>query len=218
MDLAGFGDLLRGALKDLEGGAGEIVKPIEKAGQDISGAFSGIARDIEGGAGEVAKPVENAVSDVSGALSGLKEDIGNVGRTVRKDFSSFGDFLRRNKLAIGIGAGVGLAGGLGAYEYLKSRNQPSGYNSQLSGGYNGQLGGGYNTESGAGGYSGTAGETGLESGTGYTEAGGYPGTAGTAGLPGGQGSGIFGSPLIWIIIAVLIIMIIIVVVMYKKKG
>jgi len=210
VDLAGFGDFLRGALKDLEGGATDIIKPLEKAGEDVAGAFSGIARDIEGGAGEIVKPVERVGEDLSGALSSVREDLGDVGSGIKRDFSSFGDFLRRNKLGLAIGAGVGLAGGLGAYEYLKSRGNyndelAGGYNSQASG-YNSQLGGAYGDAGGysaLGGYSGAVGETGL--GTGLQE----------GSLPN---SGIFSNPLVWIIIAVVIIMIIIVIVMYRKKG
>ena len=211
VDLAGFGDFLRGALKDLEGGVTDIIKPVEKAGEDITSALSGVARDIEGGAGEIAKPVENAVSDLSGALSSVREDLGDVGSGIKRDFSSFGDFLRRNKLGLAIGAGVGLAGGLGAYEYLKSRGN---YNDELAGGYNSQASG-YNSQLG-GAYGGGAG--------GYSALGGYSGAVGETGLGTGlqegslPNSGIFSNPLVWIIIAVVIIMIIIVIVMYRKKG
>jgi len=198
VDLAGFGDLLRNLLKDVEGGAGEVIRPIERVGQDVTNIGSGIREDIG---------------------SAFRKDIGDIGSTIRRDFSSFGDFLRSHKLGLGLLGAGGLAG-LGAYEYLKSRNQSSGgYNSQVSGGAGA---GGYSTAGGGAGAGGgqcdpTCGQIPdlppcpqcLASGLGYS------GTAGGAGL-GGAGS-IFSDPLIWIIIAILIIIIVGIIMYYHKK-
>jgi len=187
VDLAGFGDLLRNILKDVEGGA-------KRVGETVG-------------------------EHVSGVGQALRKDVGDIGSTIQRDFSSLGDSLRNHKLAIGLGAGAGLAG-LGAYEYLKSQ-VGNNYNSQLgAGGYSGL------------GYSGTGGG-GQGSGGGQCDptCGGNPelppcqqcgvGYSGTAGGAGQGGGSIFSDPLIWIIIAV-VLMIIIAIIMYyhkkKKKG
>jgi len=188
--LAGFGDLLRNLLKDVEGGA-------KRVGETVG-------------------------EHVSGVGQALRKDVGDIGSTIQRDFSSLGDSLRSHKLAIGLGAGAGLAG-LGAYEYLKSQ-VGNNYNSQLgAGGYSGL------------GYSGTGGG-GQGPGGGQCDptcgqipelppcpqcgAGQGPGTAGGAGLGGAVS--IFSDPLVWLIIAVVLIIIIVGIIMYyhkkKKKG
>ena len=197
VDFAGFGDFLRNVIKDIEGGAGEIVRPVQKVGQDLSGA-----------------------------LSGLRENVGDIGSTVRKDFGSLGDFLRSHRLGLAIGAGVGLGAGLGAYELLKSRNQASGgYNSQLSGAYNSQVSG--TGAGGAGAYSTAGAECDTTCGQipelppcPQCSASGLVG--GQISGQGGGGGSIFSDPLVWLIIAVVLMIIIVGIIMYyhkkKKKG
>ena len=196
VDLEGFGDFLRNAIRDIEGGAGEIVRPVEKGG------------------------------DISGAFSGLREDIGDIGSTIRRDFGSFGDFLRRHKLGLAIGAGLGLGGLGAYELLRRSPQGANSYNSQLgAGGYSG-LGysgtaGGAGLGPGGGQCDPTCGGNPdlppcPQCGAGL----GYSGTAGGAGQGGGGGS-IFSDPLIWLIIAVVLIIIIAIIIYYhekKKKG
>jgi len=200
VDLEGFGEFLRNVVKDIEGGAGEIVRPVQKVGQDI--ANSGIREDIG---------------------SAFRKDITDIGSTIRRDFGSFGDFLRSHKLGLGLLGAGGLAG-LGAYEFLRSQGGNS-YNSQLGGG----AGLGYSTGGGGTGLGSGGGQCDPTCGQ-IPELPPCPqcGTSGLGGGQisgqggGGGGGSIFSDPLVWLIIAVVLIIIIVAIIIYyhkkKKKG
>jgi len=200
VDLEGFAEFVRSAIRDLEGGARDIIRPVEE---------NVIGSRIKGGVGDIFR------RDIGETGQAIRRDVGELGSGIKRDFNAFGDFLRRHKLGLGI-IGAGITG-VGAYEYLKS--QGNNYNSQL-----GAAGLGYS--SGPGYSQGPA----QGAGTCDSTCGGNPdlppcpgcGSApGTAGFAGPQGSGsIFSDPLIWLIVAV--VLIIIMVIMYyhknKKKG
>ena len=201
VDFQAFGDFLRNAIRDLSGGARDIIRPVERVGEDIGGAFGGLSRDIRGGgARDIFSGLRRDIGDIG---SRIREDVSGGLSGLRRDLSGFADFLRRHKLAIGLGAGLGLAG-LGAYEFLRSQGGNN-YNSQLGGsGLGGGLGGG----SGAGQCDPTCGQ--------IPSLPPCPQCSGGGGGLGGGGS-IFSDPLFWIIIAVVVVIIIAIIIYYSKK-
>ena len=223
VDFEAFGDFLRNAIRDIRGGgARDIIRPVERVGEDIGGAFGDLSRDIRGGgARDIFSGLRRNIGDIG---SRIREDVSGGLSGLRRDLSGFADFLRRHKLAIGLGAGLGLAG-LGAYEFLRSQGGNN-YNTQLGGA--GLLGG-------AGQCDPTCGQipelppcpqcSQGGAGTGQCDptCGQIPELppcpqCGGSGLGGGLGGGsIFSDPLVWIIIAVVVIIIIVIIIYYSKK-
>jgi len=204
VDLEGFAEFVRSAIRDLEGGARDVIRPAEENVIDIGSR-------IKGGVGDIFR------RDIGETGQAIRRDVGELGSGIKRDFNAFGDFLRRHKLGLGLLGGAGITG-LGAYELLRSQ----GGNNYSQLGAAGALG--YLPGPGLGYSQGPAQGAG---GTCDSTCGGNPelppcpgcgSVLGTAGFAGPQGSGsIFSDPIIWLIIAIVLVIIIVVIMYYHKK-
>ncbi len=92
VDFEAFGDLLRNAIKDIEGGgARDIVQPVER---DVSSVLGGLRRDISGGARYIVKPLGKAEADVGNLFGGLRRDVSS---TFRRDIEGVGSNQERSQ-------------------------------------------------------------------------------------------------------------------------